>query len=263
MLDIYFTNLREEIDRLLEMNGRTESDIEEVLISDDENDGLIHIDPKEFLEKADDTVYATESEVEALRAMIIRGRDFEIRTELGWVMEDSPVQYLSFRRIGNGGYDGCLLSPGVDRRIADRYHIEEDALHTDASLVERRMDRLIELAKKHEVIHMTVLDEGREAERGDTFMFAAGSRTHIQYKCRRSFSSCRFQDEAVEMLGVNAIVENLTCLKTPLEGRTIYGSGERKNEDEELVKLAADIPEVGYHDENGRLILPKDEYYKD
>lgn len=32
MLDIYFTNLREEVDGLLENNGRTEEDIEEVLI---------------------------------------------------------------------------------------------------------------------------------------------------------------------------------------------------------------------------------------
>lgn len=47
------------------------------------------------------------------------------------------------------------------------------------------------------------------------------------------------------------------------EGRTIYSSDSGRNEDEELVRLAAEIPEVGYHDEKGRLILPKDEYYRD
>ena len=46
-------------------------------------------------------------------------------------------------------------------------------------------------------------------------------------------------------------------------GKTVYSSDSGRNEDEELVRLAARIPEVGYHDENGRLILPKDEYYKD
>jgi len=47
------------------------------------------------------------------------------------------------------------------------------------------------------------------------------------------------------------------------EGTTVYDSDSGRNEDEELVRLAADIPEAGYHDEKGRLILPKDEYYKD
>lgn len=225
MIDIYFTNLREEVDGLLENNGRTERDIEEVLISDDEGNDFTHIDPQEFLERAGGTVYMTASEYVPLRALRIKGKDFEIHTDLGWVAEDSPVQYLRFREVSDRGYDGSLLRPGVVRSMADRYHIEEDALRTDDSLVERKMDRLIEAAKRHGVLHMTILTgKGYEVKRGDTFMFANGGRTVIQYKCDRWMESYRFLDEATEMLGVNAIIVNFTAFKTPLEGRTIYGS---------------------------------------
>lgn len=31
-------------------------------------------------------------------------------------------------------------------------------------------------------------------------------------------------------------------------------------QDSELIRLTEDIPEVGYHDDEGRLILPMDEY---
>ena len=55
-------------------------------------------------------------------------------------------------------------------------------------------------------------------------MFLCGGRTVIMYKCDRMMRSEVFRDEANRMLGVNAIVMNLTGLKTPLEGRTVYGS---------------------------------------
>ena len=57
MIDEYFTNLREEVDGLLENNGRTEEDIEEVLISDDDGGDFTHIDPQEFLEKGGDALH--------------------------------------------------------------------------------------------------------------------------------------------------------------------------------------------------------------
>ncbi|MBR4203506.1 MAG: hypothetical protein IKQ93_08045 [Candidatus Methanomethylophilaceae archaeon] len=66
--------------------------------------------------------------------------------------------------------------------------------------------------------------EGDRSCRGDASMVLCGGRTVIMYKCDRMMGSIGFQDETNRMLGVNAVVMNLTGLKTPLEGRTIYGS---------------------------------------
>lgn len=157
MIDEFFTNLREEIDAVLRQNGKSENDITEVLVADDDDDGFVYIDPGEFLEKAADTVYITGSGMESLREMRIRGEGFEIHTDLEYCIEDSHVQYLRYRSTSSERYDGCLIR--ADRYVRSEmecHGLEEDARHSDASLVERKMDRLIEAAKANGVVHMTV-----------------------------------------------------------------------------------------------------------
>lgn len=156
MIDEFFTNLREEIDAVLRMNGKSESDITEVLVADDDDDGFVSIDPGEFLEKAADTVYITGGGMESLREMRIRGEGFEIHTDLEYCIEDLHLQYLRYRSASSERYDGCLIrTDRYARSEMERHGLEEDARHSDASLVERKMGRLIEAAKANGVVHMT------------------------------------------------------------------------------------------------------------
>ena len=157
MIDEFFTNLREEIDAILRMYGKSENDITEVLVADDDDDGFVSIDLGEFLEKASDTVYMTGSGMESLREMRIRGEGFEIHTDLEYCIEDSHVQYLRYRSTSSKRYDGCLIrADRYARSEMERHGLEEDAKHFDPALVERKMGRLIEAAKANGVVHMTV-----------------------------------------------------------------------------------------------------------
>ena len=212
----FVTNLREEVYGLLRKHGKAESDIIEVLIADDDDQRFVRMDPEVFLEKAGETVFLTDRDSDSLRELRIRGKDFEICTEMESSVEGSMIQLLKYRAVSDRGSVGKLLSAGYDGELMKGCVIEEDVTRTDDTIMDRKMDRLIELARDYEVLHMTVFESDG---------FGVGRRTVIQFKTRHFFGSRDFQRKAIAMLGVNVVVENLTGLTTPLEGETIYGSG--------------------------------------
>lgn len=194
----------------------------EVLILDDD-DAFRSIDPKRFLIEADRTVYLTGWEIEALRDIRIRGRDFEIHNDIWWPIEDGPVQCLRFRRISRRRHRGSLLQSRYLSLTLRGRRVERDAMHTDGSILERKRDRLIALAKKHRVNEMSIMrDAGSKEEARGAFGSSVGGRAMIQYRSRGGLSTYGFHMEATDMLGVNAIVVNMSLVKNPLEGEMFY-----------------------------------------